>query len=65
MLKKHCVMLGIILFAASIFPWNALAYDDHHPNNPPVPNWTKEKEDSKAYQGKAASNKKQTAKRKP
>lgn len=64
MLKKH-VMLGIILFAASIFPWNALAYDDHHPNNPPMQNWTREKETPKAYQGKGVSNKKQTAKRKP
>jgi len=69
MLKTHFVILGLILFAASIFPWNVLAYDDHyeehHPNNSAVSNWTKEKERSNAYQGKGASNKKQTAKRKP
>ena len=69
MLKKHFIMLGIILFAASIFPWNALAYDDHyeehHPSNRPMPNWTKEKERSNAYQEKGASNKKEAAKRKP
>lgn len=68
MQKKHFVMLGIILFASSIFPWNVLAYDDHyeeHHPNPPTPNWTKEKEHSNAYQEKGTPNKKKTAKRKP
>lgn len=69
MQKKHFVMLVIILFAASIFPWNVFAYDDHyeehHPGRPSMSNWTKEKERSDSYREKGASNKKQTAKRKP
>ena len=71
MSKKRIALIGIILFAASIFPWNAEAIDpasiDPTLNNGPTNNWTKQtkqKEPSKARQGKLSSHKKTISKRK-
>jgi hypothetical protein len=62
MLKKHIALPGIILFAASLFPFNALAADPA-PNNAPVKNCIKVTDQSKADQVNPASDKK-PAKRK-
>ena len=63
MLKKHIALLGIILFAASLFPLSALVADPA-PSNAPTKNCVKvDKDQSKADQVNPASDKK-PAKRK-
>jgi hypothetical protein len=59
MLKKHIALLGIILFAASLFPLNALAADPA-PNIAPTKNCIKVTDQSKADQANPAPEKKPT-----
>ena len=62
MRKKHIVLLGIILFAASLFPLNAPAADPA-PNNASTKNCIKVQDQSKADQVNPASEKKPTKRR--
>jgi hypothetical protein len=57
MLKQRIAMLGIILFAVSLFPLNAPA-EDAIQNQVSTQKWEKHKAHSKAKQGKLTSHKK-------
>ena len=62
MRKKQIAMLGIILFAASLFPLNVPAID-FTPDNTRTHSWAKQKKHSKTNQGKLTSQGKPAKKR--